>query len=166
MQGRIELKGRCYDVSVYGRSPGQRIQIGDGLPQAAVLNRLDSGEWEIQLGGQRAKAWLQVKGETVYIRAFGQTFTLSVVNPVEQAALGPGGSRRRAIAPMPGVVVDTHVAEGDTITKGQLMLTIESMKILTAIKAPLNGRVAKLHFTTGQSFDKGAVLVALGPEDK
>lgn len=164
MQGRIELLGCCYDVGVFGHSPNQQIQIGDCLSQPAKLVLRDSGECEIQLGGQRTNARMQVQGETVYIKAFGQTFMLNAVNPVEQAALESGGRSRQAIAPMPGVVVDTHVAEGEIIQKGQRMLTIESMKILTAIKAPLNGRVDKIHFITGLSFEKGAVLAELCPE--
>jgi biotin carboxyl carrier protein len=46
------------------------------------------------------------------------------------------------------------------------MMTIESMKILTAITAPSEGKIEKIHFTTGQPFEKGAVLVTLCPEGK
>lgn len=166
MHGRIELLGNYYDVMVYGRSPNQLVQIDDSPPQLTVLDLQDSGDCEIQLGQHRTKACMHVKGETAYIRAFGQTFALKVVNPVEQAGMGTGGSSRKARAPMPGVVVDIHVAEGEGIVKGQLMMTIESMKILTAIPAPSDGTIEKIQFKTGQPFEKGAVLVTLCPEDK
>lgn len=166
MHGRIELLGSYYDVAVYGRVPHQAVQIDDASPQVAVLGQTDSGDCEIQLGQQRAMARMHIKGETAYVRAFGQTFTLTVVNPVEQARMGAGASSRKARAPMPGVVVEIHVAEGEGIAKGQLMMTIESMKILTSIPAPSEGRVETIHFSTGQPFEKGAVLVTLGPEDK
>ena len=166
MQGRIKLLGTFYDVVVYGRVPDQFVQIDETSPRAAVLVHMDSGECEIQLGQQRTKVRMHIKGEMAYIRAFGQTFTLKVVNPMEQARSGPSTSSRRARAPMPGVVVDIHVDEGDSIVKGQLMMTIESMKILTAIRAASEGKVEKIYFSAGQQFEKGAVLVTLNPKDK
>ena len=166
MQGRIAFLGDHYDVSVYGRSPYYQVQIGDAAPQAASLDVHDSGYHEIQLGAQRAGLRMVIKGETAYIRAFGQTFVLTVLNPVEQAGMGAGGSSREARAPMPGVVVDIHVAEGESVVKGKSMMTIESMKILTAIPAPSDGIIEKIHFAAGQPFEKGAALVTLCPEDK
>lgn len=166
MHGRIELLGNCHDVVVYGRVPAQVVQIDASPPKAAVLDCWDSEECEIQLGRQRTRVRMHIKGETAYIRAFGQTFMVRIVNPVEQARTGAGTSSHKAQAPMPGVVVDIHVAEGDSIVKGQSMMTIESMKILTAIRAPSAGRAEKIHFSVGQSFEKGAVLVTLNPEEK
>ncbi len=101
-----------------------------------------------------------------YIRAFGQTFELRIVNPVEQAGLSVKEGSNKARAPMPGVVVDIHVAEGEPILKGQSMMTIESMKILTAIQAPINGKVGKIHFEPGEPFEKGAILVTLSPQEE
>ena len=166
MQGRIEFLGKYYDVTVYGRFPHQQVQIGDAAPQVAVLDAHGSGRHEIKLGPQHAGLRMVIKGEKAYIRAFDRTFTLTVVNPVEQAGMGTGGSSRRAMAPMPGVVVEIHVAEGEPIAKGKPMMTIESMKILTAIPAPSNGKIEQIHFTPGQPFEKGAALVTLCPEEK
>jgi biotin carboxyl carrier protein len=166
MHGRIQLLDEYYDITVTGRSPHYFVQIGDAQPQAAALGRMDSGEHMIRLGEQRAGLHIRVRGEMVYIRAFGQTFELRIVNPVEQAGLAVKDSSNQARAPMPGVVVDIHVAEGQRIVKGQALMTIESMKILTAITAPRNGKVSKLHFAPGQSFEKGTVLISLSPEDE
>jgi biotin carboxyl carrier protein len=62
---------------------------------------------------------------------------------------------------MPGVVVETEVAAGDQVTKGQPMITIESMKMLMVINAPMSGEVLCVHFEPGQTFDKSAILVSL-----
>ncbi|UCD78115.1 MAG: acetyl-CoA carboxylase biotin carboxyl carrier protein subunit [Desulfobacterales bacterium] len=166
MHGRIKLLDKDYDITVTGHSPQYLVQIGDAEPQPAELGIMDSGDYMIRLGEQRAKANIRVKGEMVYIRTLGQTFDLRIVNPVEQAGLSAKGSSNKARSPMPGVVVDVHVAEGERIVKGQSMMTIESMKILTAIAAPRHGKVGKIHFAPGQPFEKGAVLVTLCPEDE
>jgi biotin carboxyl carrier protein len=166
MHGRIEMLGEHYDVTVYGRIPDQRIQIGQSQPQTAFLDVKESGDCTIHLGQQQASIRMHIKGETAFIRAFERTFVLRVVNPVEQARLATNNMSRETCAPMPGVVVDVHVTEGEHIVKGQLMMTIESMKILTAILAPSEGKVEKIHFSADESFEKGAVLVTLSQKGK
>ena len=161
MHRRIELLNKFYEVTVSGSSERRLVRIGDSLPQPAALTGSELAGWAIQMGEARTPVRVNTKGDMIYIRAFGRTFELRIVNPVEQASQRSGGVRNRARAPMPGVVVDIHVAEGEEIAKGQPMMTIESMKILTAIPAPRQGKVNKIHFKPGQSFEKGAVLVTL-----
>lgn len=166
MRRRIELLDEYDDISVYRRVSDHLVQIGDADPLPAGLTATDSGGNIIQLGELRTRVDIKVKGEMAYIRAFGRTFELRIVNPVEQAGLSIKGGSNTASAPMPGVVVDIHVAEGEPILKGQSMMTIESMKILTAIQAPRNGNVGKLHVAPGQPFEKGAILVTLSPQEE
>jgi biotin carboxyl carrier protein len=166
MHGRIEMSGEHYDVTVFGHVPDQLIQIGQSQPQAGFLDVKESGDCTIHLGQKQARIRMHIKGETAFIRAFERSFVLKVINPVEQARLATGAMSREARAPMPGVVVDVHVVEGEHIVKGQLMMTIESMKILTAILAPLEGKVEKIHFSENQPFEKGTVLVTLGQKGK
>jgi len=161
MRCLIDLLDEHYEVTVLGR-PGRRlVHVGDCEPEPAGLTMADSGEGVIDLGDQSARVRIAVKGETVYVRAFDRTFTMNVVDPVEQAAREAGGRSNAARAPMPGTVVEIRVAAGDQVTKGQPMMTIESMKILTVIAAPRDGEVEQVHFMTGQTFDKNAVLVTL-----
>ncbi len=166
MHRRIVLLDEYDDVTVSGSSPEYLVQIGDADPQPAVLAATSSGDHSIQLGAQRARVHVKVKGEMAYILAFGQTFELRIVNPVEQAARSAKGGRNKARAPMPGVVVDIHVTEGEHIVRGQSMMTIESMKILTAIQAPRDGVVDSIHYGSDQPFEKGAILVTLRPEEE
>jgi len=109
---------------------------------------------------------MAVKGETAYIRAFDRTFTLHIVDPVDQAPQEIGGSSNTTIAPMPGMVVKIDVTAGDPVTKGQPMITIESMKILTIITAPRDGVVSQVHVESGNTFDKNAALVTLREKEE
>ncbi|MEM7331261.1 MAG: acetyl-CoA carboxylase biotin carboxyl carrier protein subunit [Chloroflexota bacterium] len=98
-------------------------------------------------------------GGTYYLHGYGRNFQATVLNPLTQSSAegGQGGT----IAPMPGTVVSLNVGEGDSITKGQLLLTIESMKMLTDITADRDGTVTEVHLSAGDTFDKGAVLVTI-----
>ena len=166
MHRRIELLNKFYEVTVSGSSKRRLVRIGDAAARPAALTGTDSAGWAIQMGEAQTPVRVKTKGEMIYIRAFGRTFELRIVNPVEQASQKSGGVKNGARAPMPGVVVDIHVAEGEEIAKGQTMMTIESMKILTVIPAPRHGKVKKIHFMPGQSFEKGAVLVMLSSEEE
>ena len=81
--------------------------------------------------------------------------------PVPDTDAGAGG----LTAPMPGLVVDTRVAEGDQVDAGQLLLVLEAMKMEHRIVAPFAGVVAELRVREGQQVSNGELLVALVRQD-
>lgn len=161
MQRQIDLLNKHYNVTVTGCDDNQKLQIENGEPQSASLILSKNGDRIIKLGDQCVSVKMAVKGETAYIHAFGRTFTLHIIDPVEQASQEAGGKSNSARAPMPGIVVDIDVVGGDEVIKGQPMMTIESMKILTVITAPRDGEVSQIHFEPGDTFDKNAALITL-----
>ncbi len=63
--------------------------------------------------------------------------------------------------PMPGLVVSVDVSVGDEVHAGDVLLTLESMKMQSGVAAPGDGRVAVIHVTDGQTVDAGDVLVEI-----
>lgn len=163
MQRRIDLLDQQYITTVSGHPGNHYLQVEEDKTQQACLTMKNDFHGTIQLGDEQADLHLAIKGETAFIRAFGRTITLDIVDPVEQASqeAGRGKDTACARAPMPGTVVDVHVAEGDKVAKGDPMITIESMKILTIITAPRDGEIAKINSDPGNTFDKNEVLVFL-----
>ena len=164
MERRIDLLDTPHMTRVLGRAGDRRIQVGEDSPQPAVLTRGSGFDAMVQVGEDQARIRLAVKGEKTFIRAFGRTLTLTIVDPVEQASQAAGGQRDTALAPMPGTLVECHVAPGDPVERSQPLVTIESMKILTLIQAPRQGVVEEICFQAGETFDKNAVLVRLAPK--
>ena len=64
-------------------------------------------------------------------------------------------------APMPGLVVNILVAEGDTIAKGDALLVLEAMKMENIIKSPGEGVVKKININKGQAVEKNQVLIEI-----
>jgi biotin carboxyl carrier protein len=62
---------------------------------------------------------------------------------------------------MPGAVVSVHKAVGDAVTRGETIITIESMKLQTALPAPRDGVIAAILRGEGETFDKDEVIVQL-----
>jgi biotin carboxyl carrier protein len=64
-------------------------------------------------------------------------------------------------APMPGVIRDMSVKEGDEVKRGATLIVMEAMKMEMRLVAPRDGRVSRLNCAVGQVVEKGRVLVAL-----
>jgi biotin carboxyl carrier protein len=62
-------------------------------------------------------------------------------------------------APMPGIVSEVKVSEGNTVQPGDTLLVIEAMKMENPIKSPRSGTIKSLHVTKGQEVGAGATLV-------
>ena len=165
MRRHIDLHNNHFEVTVFEKFGKKLLQIEENAPQFVDLALNETGDGTIQFGKQNISIKMAVKGETVFIHAFDRVFSLNIIDPIEQAASKVGGLSGLSRAPMPGTVVDINVVEGDQVKKGQPMMTIESMKILTVIKAPRDGEVAQVHLESGQTFEKSRVLVTLVEEE-
>jgi len=67
-------------------------------------------------------------------------------------------------APMPGLVLNIQVEEGETISKGDPLLVLEAMKMENEIRAPRDGSVVAIHVEPGETVSKNAVLIELAPK--
>ena len=64
-------------------------------------------------------------------------------------------------APMPGTINAVKVKAGDSVTKGQVLVVLEAMKMENEIMADSDGTVASVAVSQGQSVNTGDVLVTL-----
>lgn len=64
-------------------------------------------------------------------------------------------------APMPGKVLAIKAPVGTAVTKGQVIVVLEAMKMENEIVAPQDGTVASIDAAEGSSVEAGAVLATL-----
>ena len=62
-------------------------------------------------------------------------------------------------APMPGLILEIMVKEGDSVDKGDPLLVLEAMKMENIIKAPGQGVVKSLGAKKGDNVEKNQLLV-------
>ncbi|GAB3074401.1 biotin carboxylase N-terminal domain-containing protein [Micromonospora schwarzwaldensis] len=74
----------------------------------------------------------------------------------------PAGS---LLAPLPGAVTRVHVEVGQRVAAGDLLLTLEAMKLEHPVLAPADGVVAELPVAPGGQVETGAVLAVVDPEE-
>lgn len=83
--------------------------------------------------------------------------------PVQKSRPAPASqSAGGAInAPLPGLILQLKVKEGDTVDAGQVVMVMEAMKMENQITAPHNGSVKKLFVSEGDSVGEGDALVEI-----
>jgi 3-methylcrotonyl-CoA carboxylase alpha subunit len=119
-----------------GRSGEFRtIALDDEQPMAAVSGFRDDERVVVFYEGQATEFALSSRGSV-------------------GAAAGSGV----IVAPMPGRVTAVEVSVGETVTKGQRLLTLEAMKMEHGLIAPFDGIVAELPVEAGAQVGEGAVL--------
>lgn len=72
-----------------------------------------------------------------------------------------GGQGSFIKTPLPGVVLDIFVKEGDSIKAGQKIICLESMKMENNIEADKNGVVKVIKVKKGDSVQEGDVLILI-----
>jgi len=115
--------------------------------------------------GDEIEVFVARAGDTIFVHADGETWEVLAINPIEAAAVGGGGANA-VRAPMPGVVVSIAVATGDTVSEGQALMVIESMKLQTSIVAERDGVIEAVCFDRDATFDKGDELLRYAETDE
>ncbi len=78
-------------------------------------------------------------------------------------AAAAGASSGTILSPMPGRIIAVDVTQGQTVTKGQRLLTLEAMKMEHSLTAPFDGMVAELGAETGAQVQEGMILAKVEP---
>lgn len=164
MKRILELAGESHTVFALKRGDGTAaVHIGDRALEAG-LRALGEDEVEVTVEGVPRRMRLARRGGTVFVHAEGRTWRIEAQDALA-AVQSAGQGSDIATAPMPGTVVSVAAEAGQAVKQGEAMMTIESMKLETAIEAWRDGTVAAVHLAPGDTFDRGAALVTLEPED-
>jgi len=62
-------------------------------------------------------------------------------------------------APMPGLVLNILVEDGQEIKKGDALIVLEAMKMENILKSPTDGKVKKVAVKKGVAVEKGQILI-------
>ena len=65
-------------------------------------------------------------------------------------------------SPLPGVILELYIREGDMVKIGQKLLMLEAMKMENNINSDKEGRVVSIKFVKGDSVMEGDILIVIG----
>ena len=142
----------------YGMQPGEEITA-----------EIDPGKiLEIRL---QAIGETDEKGEVkVFFELNGQPRVIRVPNRLitSQAMSRPKaeqGNANHIGAPMPGVVASLAVSTGQHVKTGDLLLTLEAMKMETGIHAERDAVISAVHVQAGGQIDAKDLLIEFQPDE-
>lgn len=152
------------------------------------LDPLEPGLWLLRVGGRSylvhtadvgGRRMLHVDGHTLEYRVDSVSRTGGAEKDAgppfrrdggegRVARRGPATSRsgsEELNAPMPGVVAQVLVREGDEVTPGQALVVVEAMKMEHVVRAGRAGTVRRVYVRPGEQVEGGARVAEVGPAD-
>jgi len=168
----VELNGDQHPVTLSFAGPGSfggaglrvtvdgvRLSVETGGPVPAF------GVVEAIVDGRGLAVQVDRKGSGFMLTHHGRQHRMRLLTPRAAALqqhmlpkVAPDLSRY-LLCPMPGLVVSIAVAEGDQVEAGQILATVEAMKMENILRAEKTGTVAKLHAKAGDSLAVDAVIL-------
>jgi biotin carboxyl carrier protein len=154
------------------------LRIGDRDFELDV-EELDAERFEVMVGGETYDVTLSGDEElpdATITPAVAPGRAANARTTAKPAAVPPAGAgaaprvplapRRVAAtsgstlnAPMPGVILEVSVAEGDSVERGQPVATLEAMKMNNVIRSPRAGTIAEVCVAAGQAVGHGDPIV-------
>jgi acetyl/propionyl-CoA carboxylase alpha subunit len=150
-------------VEIIARKPELRVRLGDREYVTDGGDEQSDGSFAVIIDGEVHRGFRFVERDRIWVRFDGRTHVVERASAI--AAKGGKASKGEIAADMPGTVVAVHVKEGDRVATGDPLLTIESMKLQITIGAERDGVVAKIAVVPNATFDRGALLAVVRPEE-
>jgi len=150
-----KIRSKAYDIEI------------SGVKYSAELIYIDKGEIDIKVSEKSYFAKIaKAENQNTCVTINGKGFELkrddvfdedSTVNVHEKLAQNQSNS---ITSPMPGKVVKIGVKKGDTVTKGDLLIIVESMKMENSIYCTKeNAVIESVNVDTGQMIDASSPLI-------
>ena len=92
-------------------------------------------------------------------------YEVSIANPLDLLIeemgfeLGAATQVSRIEAPMPGLILEVSVTEGQEVKEGDALLILEAMKMENVITSPREGIIKSIAVTKGEAVEKKHILI-------
>ena len=141
-------------VFFYGMQPGQEISVDLERGKTLIVRYVTQSEPHED--GTR----------TVFFELNGQPRSVRVSDRSQKPKRPPqrkvdAGNPRHIGAPMPGTVATINVAVGQRVARGDVVTTLEAMKMEAAVRAEIDGEVAEVLVQPAMQVDAKDLLVVL-----
>lgn len=149
--------------------------------------KIDMKEYSFTINGKQYEVTVEsVEGKNAQVTVNGTSYTVEIEKgaaeapvaaavpaPAAQAApapapqapeapkAAPAGPGTKVESPLPGVVIEVSVKEGQAVKQGQKVAVLEAMKMENEISATVDGTVTAIHVSKGDSVLEGAPIVTI-----
>ena len=158
------INDREYSVEILD----ERRVVVDGVCYAVDFESV-SGQpvFSLLVDGKSYEAYIYDSDDALEVLLRGALYSAAVVDEREhrlRSAFGSGPAQsgeHYLKAPMPGLVIDVPVTDGQEIAEGDVLLILESMKMQNELKAPRAGVVSRIKVAVGESVERRQTLLSV-----
>jgi propionyl-CoA carboxylase alpha chain len=129
-------------------SPGDR----------AILAHIDGDEIVVRIANQRTGFQLTTRGASHFARVLPAHVAPLAQHMIEKV---PPDLSKFLLCPMPGLLMQLHVGEGDSVEAGQPLAVVEAMKMENILRAQKAGTVKSVNAVAGDSLAVDAVILEM-----
>jgi acetyl-CoA/propionyl-CoA carboxylase biotin carboxyl carrier protein len=160
---RLHAGHRTDHVHITGTPDSAVVGIEDG-PARSLRAALDGDRLVVTVDGLRTEYVVAAADGRIWLAGAGRT---AVVDEVAEEPVRPDEAHSgdaELTSPMPGSVVAVGVPDGATVTTGDVVVTVEAMKMEHALTSPVDGAV-ELLVAVGDQVKVGQLLARITAEE-
>ena len=136
-----------------------RYKINGNLYKVTVGD-IEENHVRVEVNGTPYTVELEKK-TSPKIKPVVRTAATTPAAPPAAAVTRPNVGGKGIQSPLPGVILEIKVKEGDTVKRGQTLLILEAMKMENDIKADRDGKVTSIKVSKGESILEGTDLIII-----
>ena len=154
----VNLNGEPFTLRLKAKNEGAKVRFADGTkvkiltdwrPGQQLLHATVDGEaMAVKVSAIPAGFELQFRGATM--KAIVLSPRMAELNALMLEKV-PADTSKQLLCPMPGLVVSIAVEESEMVEEGQILATVEAMKMENTLRAERKGKVSKVHAKAGDS---------------
>jgi acetyl/propionyl-CoA carboxylase alpha subunit len=137
---------------------------------AAVIDLHDAGSNRFHVIRDHKSYDLEIlhadlEAKTMTVKVNGRDYEVALTDRYDELLKSLGMDKAMSSkvnelkAPMPGLVLDVRVSEGQAVAKGDALIVLEAMKMENILKSPADAVVKKIIAKKGTAVEKNQVLI-------
>ena len=143
-------------VYFYGMAVGDEIAVELEVGKTLVIRLLALGDAD---GDGNARVFFELNGQPREIRVPNR----SIATAHKARRKADEANEGHIAAPFPGVISSISVRVGDIVSAGEVLASIEAMKMESYLHSPSTGIIQAVHITSGASVEAKDLLFEMAP---
>ena len=148
---------RLHEVRFGAPQPDGQLLVQVDEERVRLGLRAEDARWQLTIGHSVELLAIARRDGSLFVQAQGLAFAFEAIDFLAQAAAAhvTSGELR---TPLMGTILKTHAAVGDTVRAGDVVVTMESMKMEMKICAEHDGVLRSLGVVAGQMVERGLLV--------
>jgi biotin carboxyl carrier protein len=146
---KVTINNKTYEVEV--EDIGTELSISEDA-RTEISRRVEDDTNIKSLEKRKKKEAKKRKEKEVFSKE---------VNQLSEEMASTSGSEKEVKAPLPGIIIDVFVSEGQKINVGDTLVVIEAMKMENEIPSEFSGTVEKIFVKKGDTVEGDQILMLI-----